>query len=125
VARRARDAHGGKDPIGGADDGGKRHGARRAGAKAWPRLADFRSKGRVTLRRGRGLGVNCVRKGAAKDSQGGLTMEIEDIRRGCNCCMRHMAMGEEGVARHQVHLSDRRWAERVAEPRCTIYIIVL
>jgi hypothetical protein len=69
VERRARDARGGKDPIGGADDGGKRHGARRAGAKAWSRLADLRGKGWVTLRRGGGLGVNCVRKGAAKDSK--------------------------------------------------------
>jgi hypothetical protein len=77
--RRARDARGGKDPIGGADDGGKRHSARRAGAKAWSRLADLRGKGRVTLGRGGGLGVNCVRKGAAKDSQGGLTMEIEEM----------------------------------------------
>jgi hypothetical protein len=68
VARRARDARGGMDPIGGADDRGKRHGARRAGTNAWPRLADLRGKGRVTLRRGRGIGVNCVRKGAAKDS---------------------------------------------------------
>lgn len=68
--RRARDARGGKDPIGGADDGGKRHGVHRAGAKAWSRLADLRGKGRVTLRRGGCVGLNYVRKGAAKDSQG-------------------------------------------------------
>jgi hypothetical protein len=29
--------------------------------------------------------------------------------------MRDIAVGEEGVAGHQVHLSDRRWAEPVAE----------
>jgi hypothetical protein len=34
VARRARDARGGKDPIGGADGGGERHGACCVGAKA-------------------------------------------------------------------------------------------
>ncbi|PWZ13245.1 hypothetical protein Zm00014a_038819 [Zea mays] len=74
--------------------------------------------GGVTGRRGRALGM---RKGAAKDSQSELTMEIEEMWRGSGCYVRHVAEGEEGDARHQVHLSDRRWAE----PRCTIYIRVL
>jgi hypothetical protein len=28
--------------------------------------------------------------------------------RGSGCCMRDIAVGEEGVERHEVHLSDRR-----------------